>query len=185
MPHPNILDLKSTALVVVDIQEGFRNAIPDFALIASRASTVVRGFQILGLPVIVTEQYPKGLGSTAEEIQFVLPDDFEVFEKTTFSSCGTERFSTRLEQLGVNQVVICGLETHVCVSQTAHDLLDRGYQVHILTDCVCSRFEYNKLAGLAKMQHSGAIPSSIEMALFELMRDSKHQQFKEIQGLFK
>ncbi|MBK8301869.1 MAG: isochorismatase family protein [Chloracidobacterium sp.] len=79
--------------------------------------------------------------------------------------------------------VICGLETHICVSQTAHDLLDRGFDVHILCDCVSSRFEYNRLAGLAKMTRSGAIESSVEMALFELMRDAKHEQFKEIQLL--
>lgn len=185
MPHPNILDPISTALVVVDIQEGFRNAIPDFALIASRASTVISGFQILKLPVIVTEQYPEGLGPTAEEIQFILPDGFEVFKKTAFSSCGAEPFVEKLEELGIRQAVVCGLETHVCINQTAHDLLDRGFQVHILTDCVASRFDHDKLAGIAKMQASGVISSSIEMALFELMRDSKHEKFKEIQNLIK
>ncbi len=185
MPHHNLLDSKTTALIVVDIQEAFRNAIPDFALIASRASTAVRCFQILGVPVIVTEQYPKGLGPTAEEIHFVLPDDFEVFEKTAFSSCGADLFVSKLKDLGITQTVLCGLETHVCVNQTAHDLIDHGFQVHLLTDCVCSRFEHDKLAGLAKMQSSGVISSSIEMALFELLRDAKHDHFKEIQSLIK
>ncbi len=185
MSHPNLLDSKQTALVVVDIQEAFRNAIPDFSVIASRASMAVRGFQILGVPVIVTEQYPKGLGPTAEEIHFVLPDGFEVFEKTAFSSCGAELFVAKLKELDTKQVVLCGLETHVCVNQTAHDLLDRGFQVHLLTDCVCSRFEHDKLAGLAKMQMSGVISSSIEIAFFELMRDAKHDKFKEIQALIK
>ena len=185
MPHPKILDAKTAALVVVDIQEGFRNAIPDFTLIASRASTVVRGFQILGVPVIVTEQYPKGLGNTAEEIRAVLSDDCAVFEKTAFSSCGAGPFVAKLDELGVKQVVLCGLETHVCVNQTAHDLLERGYDVHLLMDCVCSRFEVNKTAGLAKMFADGVVPSSIEMALFELMGDAKHEQFKEIQALIK
>ncbi|MEP6787629.1 MAG: hydrolase [Acidobacteriota bacterium] len=185
MSHPNLLDSSGTALVVVDIQEGFRNAIPDFALIASRASTAVRGFQILSVPVIVTEQYPKGLGHTAEEILFVLPDDFEVSEKTAFSSCGAEPFVAKLNDLGIKQVVLCGLETHVCVNQTAHDLLERGFQVHLLTDCVCSRFEHDKRAGIDKMGAGGVISSSIEMALFELMRDAKHVQFKEIQNLIK
>lgn len=185
MPHPNILDPRHTALVVIDIQEGFRNAIPDFGLIASRAATVVRGFQILGLPVLVTEQYPKGLGHTAEEIKLVLAEVDRVFEKSAFSSCGAGAFVAKLNALDIKQVIICGLETHVCVNQTAHDLLTRGFQVHILTDCVCSRFEHNREAGLAKMLASGAIPASIEMALFELMRDSKHERFKEIQRLIK
>lgn len=185
MPHPNTLDRNKAALVVIDIQEGFRNAIPDFPIVASRASTAIRGFQILGVPVLVTEQYPKGLGATAEEIFLVLPDGFEVIEKTAFSSCGAEPFVAKLKELGVEQVVICGLETHVCVNQTAHDLLDRGFQVHLLTDCVCSRFDQDKRAGLDKMAASGVVPSSIETALFELMRDAKHEQFKEIQVLIK
>jgi len=185
MPHPNILDPKHSALIVIDIQEGFRNAIPEFGLIASRAATVVRGFQILGLPILVTEQYPKGLGHTADEITSVLTVADEVFEKSAFSSCGANAFVAKLNDLGIKQVLICGLETHVCVNQTAHDLMMRGFQVHILADCVCSRFEYNKEAGLAKMLASGAISSSIEMALFELMSDSKHEKFKEIQSLIK
>ncbi len=185
MPHPNILDPGKTALVVVDIQEGFRNAIPDFALVASRASTVVRGFQALELPVVVTEQYPQGLGRTAEEVQFILPDGFEPFEKTAFSSCGSNLLLEKLNDLGIRQVVLCGLETHVCVNQSAHDLIDKGFQVHILIDVVGSRFDHDKRAGLQKMKASGVISSSAEMALFELMRDAKHEKFKEIQSLIK
>ncbi|MGB4988029.1 MAG: hydrolase [Pyrinomonadaceae bacterium] len=173
------------ALVVIDIQEGFRNAIADFPIVASRASTAVRGFQILGVPILVTEQYPKGLGPTAEEIRLAMPDGWAAAEKTAFSSCGADAFIDGVTELGVEQVVICGLETHVCVNQTAHDLLDRGFQVHLLTDCVCSRFDEDKRAGLAKMESSGVITSSIEMALFEMMRDSRHDKFKEIQSLIR
>jgi nicotinamidase-related amidase len=185
MSHLNLLDPKHTALVVVDIQEAFRDVISDFGSVAMRAATVVQGFQILGLPVFVTEQYPKGLGRTAKEILDVLPDGFTVFEKTAFSSCGAEPFVRDLERLAIKQVVICGLETHVCVNQTAHDLIDRGLQVHLLTDVVCSRFKRNRRAGLRKMRASGVIDSSIEMALFELMRDAKHEKFKKIQALIK
>jgi len=185
MAHSRILDKDKTALVVIDIQEAFRDAIPDFATVSTQASTAVRGFQALGLPYFVTEQYPKGLGRTAEEILFVLPDDFEVYEKTAFSSCGAAGFADKLTSLGIEQVVLCGLETHICVNQTAHDLLDRGFQVHLLLDAVCSRFRVNKRAGLRKMVSSGVVESSVEMALFELMRDAKHEQFKEIQSLIK
>ncbi|MBV9241595.1 MAG: hydrolase, partial [Acidobacteria bacterium] len=183
--HPNLLVDGDAALVVIDVQEAFRSVIPEFATVASRISTAIRGSQVLNVPVLVTEQYPKGLGPTAEEITFVLPDDHVAFEKTAFSSCGATAFVEKLEELRTKQVVVCGLETHICVSQTTHDLLDRGFQVQVLTDCVCSRFEYNKAAGLAKMQQSGAIASSVEMALFELMRDSKNEHFKEIQALIK
>ncbi len=185
MPHLNLLDAARTALVVIDIQEAFRSAVPDFSLIASRASTAIRGFQTLDAPVMITEQYPAGLGRTAEELQLVLTDDSEVFEKTAFSSCGAAPFLKKLKKLRIGQVVLCGLETHVCVSQTAHDLLDRGFQVHVMTDCVASRFSHDRDAGLAKMQLSGVIPSSVEMAFFELMRDSTHEHFKAIQSLIK
>ena len=183
--HPRILDKNKTALIVIDLQEAFRDVIPDFERTARRAAIAVRGFQILGLPVLVTEQYPKGLGRTADEILKALPPNFQIFEKTAFSSCGAAAFLDKLREVGISQAVLCGLETHVCVSQTAHDLLDHGLQVHLLIDAVCSRSKVNKKAGLRKMFASGVVPSSIEMALFELMRDAKHEQFKEIQRLIK
>ncbi|MBK8464583.1 MAG: hydrolase [Chloracidobacterium sp.] len=185
MPHPNLLQQQNAALIVVDIQEGFRPIIADFDKIAERAARMIRGCRLLDVPVFVTEHYPKGLGNTAAEIKSLFDDIAGVFEKTAFSSCGAESLVAGLTDKGIKQVMICGLETHICVNQTAHDLLDRGFQVHVLSDCVTSRFEYNRLAGLAKMQRSGAIESSIEMALFELMRDAKHEKFKEIQALIK
>jgi nicotinamidase-related amidase len=122
MLHPNILDITQTALVVVDLQEAFRSVLSEFPQVASRSSLAVRGFQILERPVIITEQYPIGLGRTAEEILYVLPDDFEVVEKTAFSSCGAAQFMEKLRATGARQIVLCGLETHICVNQTAHDL---------------------------------------------------------------
>lgn len=185
MAHPKILDIKQTALVVIDFQEAFRSVIPEFPQIASRISIAARGFQILNAPVLITEQYPKGLGRTAEEILFILPDGFEVIEKTSFSSCGAGAFMEKLQTVGAKQIVLCGLETQICVNQTAHDLLQNGFEVHVLTDCVASRFSHDREAGLSKMLSSGVVPSSIEMSLFELMRDSRHEQFKEIQNLIK
>jgi nicotinamidase-related amidase len=185
MPHDRILNNLTATLLVVDVQEAFRNAIPDFALIASRISVAVRGFHVLDVPILVTEQYPKGLGHTAEEIQLILPESAERFEKSAFSSCGASGFVERLREKGIRYVVVCGIETHICVNQTAHDLLREGFQVHLLTEAVASRFEHDKQAGLEKMIGSGAVPSSIEMALFELMGDSKHSQFRHIQALIK
>jgi len=184
MGHPKILDINRTALVVIDLQEAFRAAISDFPQVASRAAMAVRGFQILNVPVVVTEQYPKGLGRTAEEILFCLPDDFDPIEKITFSSC-IEPFFEKLKANGTKQVVLCGLETHICVSQTAHDLLANGFEVHLLTDAVASRYSQDREAGLSKMFQSGAVPATVEMSLFELMRNAKHEQFKEIQNLIK
>jgi nicotinamidase-related amidase len=183
MTHRNILDTKRAALVVIDVQEGFRQIIPEFERIAANIAIAVRGSAMLGVPVVVTEQYPRGLGHTVDVIKDALPETASIVEKTAFSSCGAGAFVERLA--GVEQIVVCGLETHICVSQTAHDLVDRGLQVHVLTDCVCSRFDHAKSAGLAKMQIAGVIPATIEMAFFELMRDSKHEQFKAVQGLIK
>lgn len=185
MRHENTLDPKRTALAVIDMQESFRGPIPDFDEIAARVARVVEGARLLGVPVVVTEQYPKGLGRTAAEIRSVLPEGFEPIEKTAFSSCGAQEFAARLESAGARQVLLCGIEAHVCVNQTAHDLLASGYQVHLLADCISSRSPQNRQVGLDKMRQSGALPSSTEMALFELMRDARHEQFKAIQKLIK
>jgi nicotinamidase-related amidase len=185
MAHPNLLDGTKSALLVVDVQEAFRNVIDKFDGLASRIAVAVRGFQILDRPVFVTEQYPKGLGRTADEIREVLTPEFNYLEKTAFSSCGAAMLEDQFRTAGISQVVVCGLETHICVNQTTHDLLDRRFAVHILTDCVASRTKRNRRAGLTKMLASGAIPSSVEMALFEMMRDSMHDKFKDIQRLVK
>lgn len=183
--HSNTLDIDNSVLVVVDVQEAFRKAIPDFSEVVSRISLAIRGFQVFGRPIIVTEQYPKGLGRTAEELLLSIPDDASFVEKSTFSSVGEVAFVKELEKFQSQQIVLCGVETHVCVNQTAHDLLAAGYQVHLLTDCVASRYQHDKDAGLRKMFASGVVPSSMEMALFEMMRDSRHEKFKEIQALIK
>ncbi len=185
MSHPQILDKEKTALVIVDLQEAFRSPINDFSQIVSRVSIAVRGFQILNLPIIITEQYPKGLGRTAEEILFLMPPEFEFVEKSTFSSCGASAFIEKLRASGASQIVLCGLEAHVCVNQTAHDLLDAQFQVHLLTDCVGSRFSDDKIAALEKMRQSGVVPTSVETALFELVRSATGEHFKAIQNLIK
>ena len=185
MQHANTLDAARAALVCIDMQESFRQPIPDFAEVAARIALVVHGAQLLGVPVIVTEQYPKGLGRTAQEIRAVLAEGHEPVEKTAFSSCGAREFVARLEQTGARQILVCGIEAHICVNQTTHDLLARGFQVHLLTDCVSSRAPHNREAGVGKMLRSGALPSSTELALFELLRDARHEQFKAIQKLIK
>ena len=185
MQHTRILDPGKTALVVIDVQEAFRSAIPEFPQIASRISIAVRGFQVLNLPIIVTEQYPKGLGRTAEEILFSMPPEIEFVEKTAFSSCGAVSFLEQLRASGASQIVLCGLESHICVSQTAHDLLNEAFEVHVMTDCIGSRYSQDKETALRKMQMNAVVPSTMEMALFELLRDARHEQFKEIQNLIK
>jgi nicotinamidase-related amidase len=185
MQHKNTLVAGQTVLAVTDMQEGFRSVISDFAETAARIALVAHAARVLNVPVVVTEQYPKGLGHTANEIMAVLPPDLKVIEKTAFSSCGASTFEAELERAQALHVLVCGIEAHICVNQTAHDLMERGYRVHLLTDCITARAEHNKQVGLAKMRLSGALPSSTEMALFELMRDARHEQFRAIQKLIK
>jgi nicotinamidase-related amidase len=185
MQHKNTLEARQTALVIIDMQESFRSVISDFAETAARIALVAHAMRLLNVPIIVTEQYPKGLGHTANEIKAVLPIDLNIIEKTAFSSCGAQSFEAELERTQALHVLVCGIEAHICVNQTAHDLLERGHRVHLLMDCITARTPHNKYIGIAKMQHSGAIPSSTELALFELMRDAKHEQFKAIQKLIK
>lgn len=183
MSHRSILNQSASVLVIVDFQEAFRNAISDFSILASRIATAVSGAKMLGVPVLVTEQYPKGLGPTCEEISMSLSNDSAIVEKSTFSAVGAVDFNVKIESLNAKQILLCGLETHICVSQTAHDLIDHGFQVHLLADCVGSRFDSDRHTGMMKMQQSGVIQSSVEMMLFELMADSRHEKFRDIQAL--
>jgi len=185
MRHENTLDLTSAALVVIDMQDGFRSVISDFAEMTARIALMVHAAQLLKVPVLVTEQYPKGLGGTANEIRAVLPSDAAPFVKTAFSACGAPEFVAALSATGARHVIVCGIEAHVCVNQTTHDLLAHGYRVHLLTDCIASRDALNREAALAKMFGSGALPATTEMVLFELLRDAGHNQFKIIQRLIK
>jgi nicotinamidase-related amidase len=185
MSHQNTLELGLTVVAITDMQEAFRSVIPDFTEMSARIARVAHAAQILGVSLIVTEQYPKGLGRTVNEIMAVLPESIQVIEKTAFSSCGAAQFEAELERTGARQVVIAGIEAHICVNQTVHDLLARGYGVHLLTDCIAARSQLDRQTALAKMRQSGAVPSTTEMALFELMRDARHDQFKSIQRLIK
>ncbi len=185
MRQINQLNEENAVLLVVDMQEAFRNAIPDFAMIASRIAIAIRGFDVLELPVIVTEQYSAGLGSTVEELRLCLPESSPVIEKSTFSAYREASFLETLKLTGRTHVLICGIEAHVCVQQTAFDLKNEDYDVHLLSDCVSSRFDHDKSAGLARMHDLGVVSSSMEMALFELMSDSKHKKFKAVQSLLR
>jgi nicotinamidase-related amidase len=184
MRHPTLLDRKRAALVVIDMQEAFRSVIADFAETASRIALTVQACKLLNLPIIVTEQYPKGLGRTVSEIVRHFPEGMEQIEKLSFSACGAQEFDTRLRERHVEQVMLCGIEAHVCVSQTALDLLQNGYQVHLLSDAVSTRLARNREVAINKLARAGAIISSIEMALFELC-PAETAEFKQLQALVK
>ncbi len=173
------LEADRAALVVVDVQEGFRKAIPDFDRIAAAAATLIEGAKAIGIPVLITEQYPKGLGETAPEVADHLPEGTSPIEKLCFSSAEADGFDLD----GRDQVVVCGVETHVCVNQTTLDLLGRGLEVEVAADAVASRSEENKRVGLNKMERAGATVTSVETALFELLGRAGTDEFKRVQKL--
>jgi nicotinamidase-related amidase len=175
-----VLDRGRAALVVVDVQEGFRPAVRDFESVTTAVAALVRGAHILGLPVVVTEQYPKGLGATVPEVAEHL-DGVEPIAKVSFSAAAADGFDLD----GRDQALVCGIESHVCVSQTAHDLLDRGVEVHVARDAVGSRTEENRELGLHKMEGAGAVVTSVETALFELLGAAGTDEFKQVQALVK
>jgi nicotinamidase-related amidase len=173
------LDPERTTLVVVDVQEAFRKAIPDFDRIAKATATLIEGAEAIGIPIVITEQYPKGLGETVPEIADHLPEGTEPLEKVCFSAADAEGFDLG----GRDQALVCGVETHVCVSQTALDLLGAGVEVQVAEDAVGSRFEENKRVGLHKMERAGAVMTSVETALFELLGRAGTDEFKQVQKL--
>ena len=185
MAHENTLERAQAALLIVDMQEAFRNAISDFAETTVRIALMAHAAQRLDVPVLITEQYPHGLGHTASEIQAVLPTNVKIIEKTAFSAFGAPGFEEELVGLRALHILVCGIEAHICVNQTVHDLLASGYKVHFLADCISARSQQNRSVAFSKMQQSGAIPSTTELALFELLRDARHPQFANIQNLIK
>ena len=173
------LQPERTALVVVDVQEGFRKAIPDFERVAKATATLIEGAEAIGVPIVATEQYPKGLGDTAPEVAEHLPEDVDPLEKIVFSAAEAEGFDLG----GRDQALVCGIETHVCVNQTVIDLLGSGIEVQVAEDAVASRSEENKLVGLHKMEQAGAVLTSVETALFELLGRAGTDEFKSVQRL--
>ena len=164
---------------MVDVQEGFRKAIPDFERVAKATATLIEGAEAIGIPIVVTEQYPKGLGETTPEVADRLPEGSEPLEKVCFSAAEADDFDLG----GRDQALVCGIETHVCVNQTVLDLLESGTEVQVAEDAVASRFDQNKRVGLQKMERAGAVLTSVETALFELLGRAGTDEFKLIQKL--
>ena len=170
-----LLGRERTGLVVVDVQEGFRRY-ETFVPVAEACAKLVQAARILGVPALVSEQYPKGLGPTAPEVGL---EQERRIEKTVFSAVRAEGFDLS----GRGQAIVCGIEAHVCVSQTVHDLLDAGVEVHVPADAVGSRHALDYERGLERMERAGAVISTVEAALFELLERAGTPEFKAVQKL--
>jgi len=184
--HKNLLDASNSVLLVVDVQERFRPHIEGYGALVAAAVTLIKACETLNVPIIVSEQYTKGLGPTVAEIKDLEgAKPWRYFEKNCFSAVGAAGFEDCLAQLGRKQIIVCGIETHVCVNQTVHGLLAWGFEPHVVVDAVASRSKINKEIGLQKMFASGAQPSTVEMALFEMLVEAGTAKFKEVQSLVK
>jgi nicotinamidase-related amidase len=175
-----MLERERTVLVVVDVQEAFRKAVEGFDEIARRTAILVQGAAVLGVPVVVTEQYPRGLGDTVPELLEHLGEAPRL-AKTVFSAARAEGFDLH----GREQALVCGVEAHVCVSQTVLDLLAGGTEVHVAADAAGSRRASDRALGLERMERAGATLSGTEMALFELVGRAGTDDFKAVQGLIR
>lgn len=180
------LNEKSCGLLVVDLQEKFVPVIRNWDSTVAMSIRLIRFFQLIQAPILVTEQYPKGLGATVAAVREALgTGSSPALTKTTFSSCGAEDLKKAVAQTGKRQWVVCGIEAHVCVLQTALDLRDLGHDVFLAVDAVSSRHVTDGTVALEGMARAGAVLSTSESLIFEALRDAKHPVFKQASALVK
>ncbi|MBO5384835.1 hydrolase [bacterium] len=183
-----MLNIEQSALVIIDIQDKLVMASKYGTEVADNASKLAKAANILNIPTIVTEQYPQGLGGTVLEVQNALAQNSSKFEKTSFSALLEENFANKIAELkqnGIKQIALCGIETHICVLQTAYDLISQGFEVYIVKDACASRNKKEYKTGLELLKQYGAKTTCVEIALFEWLKTAKHPNFKEIQALIK
>ena len=177
------LDAEKTALVIIDVQEKLVPAMNQdlYKQLVLHVNLLIEGFKALDLPIITTEQYSKGLGHTVTELNGAT--DQHCIEKMAFSCCGEAGFLAALEKSGAKQVLIVGMESHVCVFQTVLDLLDRGYVVHLVSDAICSRFKSDYENAISTAARAGAVITTTETALFQLVKVAGTEEFKVVSKL--
>ncbi|MEY3807304.1 MAG: hypothetical protein RI893_280 [Pseudomonadota bacterium] len=183
--HPNLLSVSNSLLIIVDLQKKLSAAMPEqeAELMTSNVCSLVEAAGLLSIPVLLTEQYPQGLGATDTNITDLLSENTLIFEKTGFSCCAANAFTDTVASTDRKQIILVGQEAHVCVLQTALELLHLGYQVHVVEDAICSRKAEHKFYALQRMQQHGATITNHESILFEWVKDSTHPEFKKISAL--
>jgi len=179
-----MLDIQICCLVIVDVQGKLAQLMHGKDALFKNIQILIKAARILNIPILWCQQCPDALGPTLPEIAQLLTDD-EPFNKAAFSCCGAEQFNIRLNELACRQALLCGIETHVCIYQTAVDLLRKGFSVDIIADAVSSRTPENKQIAINRMAAEGINISCTEMALFELLRTAEHPQFRQIAKLIK
>jgi len=179
-----MLATDNTALIIIDVQEKLFRAMLHKEVLAENLQKIIKGAQVLDIPLLVTEQNPNALGPTIPELKDLLPH-VQPISKLSFSCCGEQKFLNKLSAQNCKHILLAGIEAHICVYQTALELIDKGYEVQVLADCVSSRTEENKRLGLEKIKEAGGSVTSVEIALFELLRVAEGGTFKEISKIVK
>ena len=179
-----ILNSEDAIMLVIDIQPKLLKAVKD-KMLPDYAKKLVKTANLLEIPVLVTEQYPNGLGETIEELEALFVPETKIISKTAFNAMKEENFIKLFESYNKKQVVIFGIEAHICVYQTAADLVERGYDVWFVKDASASRSEYEFVSGIDLMKQTGIKVASFESVIFSLLGDSRHPHFKEIQSFVK
>jgi len=179
-----MLDREHTALVIVDVQGKLARIMHDKENLFKNIRILIQGVKLMGLPIIWMEQVPEKLGPTIPEISELLTD-MKPIAKSAFSCARSKEFNRRLEELHIHQILLAGIETHVCVYQTAIDLLEKGYNIEVVADAVSSRTDFNKQIGLDRILLAGGTLTSVEMALFELQQNAEGDRFKQLIQLVK
>jgi nicotinamidase-related amidase len=179
------LDAEKAVLVVIDVQERLVPAMPEdiYLRLRNTVAMLVEVAGLLGIPVVTTEQYPKGIGHTVPELAAACNET--VIEKVSFGCCGEPTFLKALKNTGRTQVLITGMEAHVCVYQTVLGLLEDGYYVHLIRDAICSRNKTDYLTGVANAGQAGAVVTTAETVMFQILQESTHEQFRAVSKLVK
>ena len=179
-----LLKPEKTALLIIDIQERILPVINNYQSVVENTLKLIKGFKVLGLPIYFTEQYPKGLGPTVRSILDEL-GDLKPFDKMSFSCSGAGELFDKFKKKKLSQIVVCGIESHVCVQQTVLDLVENNIQVNLAADAVSSRKEMDYRTAVERMSHNGVEITTTESILFELLKVCGTPQFKEISKLVK
>jgi len=181
----SLCDVDNSCLIIIDVQAKLSSAIPEKVISRLRKSTdiLLNAANQLNVPVIATAQYPKGLGPIEEFITNKLTDSSKSFEKTRFSCLGADKLPEHLNQINKKQIILTGIETHICVLQSAIEFLAEGYDVFVVTDAIASRQSTSYEIAVSRLNQAGCVLLNTESVLFEWLRDASHSEFKSLSKL--
>lgn len=183
--HPNLLVAENAILVVVDMQEPFLRHLYEPERVLKNVCALMQGAVAVRVPILGTTQYREKMGDVVSEVKKLLPPLLPPFDKLSFSCYADQAFRSELHRSGRKQVLLCGVESHICISQTAHEIVAAGFQVHVAADAVSSRTEANWKLGLDRMRQGGVLLSSVEAALYEMLQEAGTPEFREVLQIIK